>query len=380
VRIIVAGTIGRSVTGGQAWANMQYLVGLQELGHDVYYVEDCGSWSEVYDWDSEQIVHGLDLPARYIQACLEPIGFGNRWIYRTTTESRGIPLSEFNHQCRCSDLLIIRGVPMLEWRREYDMPARRAFIDVDPGFTQIRLAKSEAAYVETVARSETLFTVGHNVGSPQCPIPTVDRTWFHLPPPVSLSHWQVASDDSVTRFTSYMRWRGMKDVSFRGVTYGQKDREFPKFFDLPRRTSQPLRLAVVGAPTDKLREYGWEVVPGWTESRTPFDYQMSIQGSRAEFGVAKHCYVETQSGWFSDRSACFLASGRPVLVQDTGQAKWLPVGQGVLTFESMSDVLVGIERINEDYDAHRMAARKIAEEYFAADRVLGSLIEKTLSI
>jgi hypothetical protein len=163
-------------------------------------------------------------------------------------------------------------------------------------------------------------------------------------------------------------------VLYDGVSYGNKNKEFPKFIDLPKLTQQPFRIALTG-PCEPLIQHNWDVVPGWVASFTLESYQQFIQDSRAEFGVAKHGYVAMRNGWFSDRSACYLASGRPILLQDTGLSDWLPTGQGVLTFQTIAEALEGIEAINADYSKHRHAARQTAEQYFAADRVLSSVLE-----
>jgi hypothetical protein len=175
-----------------------------------------------------------------------------------------------------------------------------------------------------------------------------------------------------------MAWRGFHDAEYKGVSYGQKDKEFPRYIDLPRDTAQPLRLALKGVEPELLTEHGWEVVPSWVISRTPWSYREFIQDSRAEFGVPKHGYAATRSGWFSDRSVCYLASGRPVLVGDTGIADCLPTGSGLLTFRDPAEALAGIDAINSDYVGHRRAARALAEEWFAADKVLPAFLDSAL--
>jgi hypothetical protein len=163
------------------------------------------------------------------------------------------------------------------------------------------------------------------------------------------------------------------------VRYGQKDREFPRFLALPTRTGQPFRLALTGAPPEPLEENGWEVVPGWEVSATPWSYQRFVQWSRAEFGVAKHGYVAMRGGWVSDRTLCYLASGRPALVQETGLSERLPTGKGLVTFTGPTSALAGIEQINDDHAGHCAAARALAEEYFAAERVLPLFLERAVA-
>jgi hypothetical protein len=373
--IIFAGTMGRCGVGGLAWMNMQYLAGLRALGHEVYYLEECGPESWVYHWETEQLTTDPGYPAAYVCDCLEPLGLRDHWIYRAGEQAEGMDVGEFRDVCERADLLIVHAVPVTLWRPEYDSPLRRAFIDVDPGFTQISLAAGHAELADTVGRCERLFTIAQRIGAVDCPIPAAGWDWVKTLPPVALSHWPPAENGPATHFTSVMQWRGFRDVVYEGVFYGQKDREFPQFAGLPRRTAQPFRIALAGAPPEDLARHGWEVVPGGVPSRTPWSYRDFIRESRAEFGVAKHGYVQMRGGWFSDRSVCYLASGRPVLVEDTGLGDWLPTGEGVVTFRDVAEALRGVEAINADYGRHRRAARRLAEQYFSAERVLPPLLD-----
>jgi hypothetical protein len=373
--VIFSGVIGRLPVGGHAWIAMQYLAGLQALGHEVYFLEDCGEESWVYNWDTEQLTTDLGYPAAYIRACLSPLGLAERWIYRAGERSAGMEAEAFRAVCSRADLLIVWAVPLSSWRPEYGCPRRRAYIDADPGFTQMSLVQGKADLVMTVDHCERLFTIAQRLGASDCPIPTAGREWVKTVAPVSLPHWPVAEQSDATVFTSVMQWRGFREVVYDGVTYGQKDREFPRFQQLPQRTRQPLRIALTGAPPEDLQRRGWEVVPGWGVSRTPWSYRTFIQESRAEFGVAKHGYVRMRGGWFSDRSVCYLASGRPVLVEDTGLGDWLGAGEGVVAFHDLEGAVEGIDRINADYEHQRRAARRLAEEFFDATRVLPPLLE-----
>jgi hypothetical protein len=198
-------------------------------------------------------------------------------------------------------------------------------------------------------------------------------------PPVALSAWPATSADAASHFTSVMQWHSYAEVSYRGERYGSKDREFARFLDLPRHTSQPLRIALTGGDPQTLTEHGWEVCVGWSTSFTTEAYREFIGDSRAELSVAKQGYVALRSGWFSDRSACYLAAGRPVLLQETGLEDTLPVGEGVLTFRDLPEAVRGIERINADYDRHCRAARRIAESHLDASAVLQRLLERAMS-
>lgn len=377
VVIIVAGTIGRSGLGGQAWAGLQYLLGLRALGHDVYYLEDCGQSSWVYDWDKEEWTHELDYPAAYVRACLSPFGFGDCWIYRDNYRSLGIALDRFQDICARADLLLLRAVPLWDWRPEYDRPRRRAYLDVDPGFTQIAIANGDAGFRDGIGRCERRFTYAQRFGREGCAIPPDGGPWIPTRPPVHLPEWPVAADTAgqATHFTSVMRWQGFKEVTHQGVSYGQRDREFPRYLSLPRRTAQRFRIAQLGVKPETLLEHGWEVAPGEIISRTPESYRDFIQGSRGEFSVPKNGYVAMRGGWFSDRSVCYLASGRPVLIEDTGLADCLPIGDGLVTFTDPDSALAGLDRINSDYPAHRAAARRLAESHFAAEKILPAFLE-----
>jgi len=375
--IVVSGTIGLSGLGGQAWAVLQYLLGFRALGHEVFYLEDCGRSSWVYIWETEEWTHELDYPAAYVRACLEPLGFGDRWIYRDNYRSLGMPLDRFLDVCARADLLLMRATPFWTWRAEYERPRRRAFLDVDPGFTQIILANGDRGWIEGVSRAERRFTYGQHIGQPGCPAPEAGGPWLKTRPPVFLPEWPVASGEG-THFTSVMRWQGFKEVSWNGVAYGQRDKEFPAYLDLPRRTTQKFLIAQMGAKPELLTGHGWEVALGEVVSRTPGSYREFIGQSRAEFSVPKNGYVQMRGGWFSDRSVCYLASGRPVLIADTGLGDWLPLGEGLLTFRNPEEALAGVDTINADYARHRRAARRIAEAQFATDKVLPKLIEEAM--
>jgi len=375
--IVVSGTIGLSGLGGQAWAVLQYLLGFRALGHEVYYLEDCGRSSWVYIWEKEEWTHELDYPAAYVRACLEPFGLGDRWIYRDNYRSLGMPLGAFLGVCSRADLLLMRATPFWTWRSEYEKPRRRAFLDVDPGFTQIILANGDRGWLEGVSRAERRFTYGQHIGQPGCPAPDVGGPWLKTRPPVFLPEWPMA-DGEGTHFTSVMRWQGYKEVTWNGVAYGQRDKEFPAYLDLPRRTAQKFLIAQMGAKPELLTGHGWEVALGEVVSRTPASYREFINQSRAEFSVPKSGYVKMRGGWFSDRSVCYLASGRPVLIEDTGLGDWLPVGEGLLTFRNADEALAGVDAINADYERHRQAARRLAEEHFATDKVLPRLIQEAM--
>lgn len=376
--IIVAGTIGRSGLGGQAWAVLQYLLGFRALGHEVYYLEDCGQSSWVYNWQTNEWTTELDYPAAYVHACLQPFGLGERWTYRTDEGARGIEARAFTELCAAADLLVMRAVPLWVWRPEYDGPRRRAFIDVDPGFTQISIAQGDQGIAGGVARCERRFTVGQRIGATDCPVPTEAGPWLPTLPPVYLPEWPMRNGEA-SHFTSIIRWQGFREAQFNGAAYGQRDKEFPKFIDLPARTEQKFCVAMMGTRPETLTRHGWEVAPGEIISKTPASYRDFIQQSRAEFSVPKHGYVATRGGWFSDRSVCYLAAGRPVLMEETQISLCAPTGEGLLTFSNVDEAAARVGEINARYDSHRRAARQLAETVFATDRVLPAFLDAAMN-
>jgi hypothetical protein len=377
VKIILAGTIGRSGLGGQAWASLQYLLGFRALGHEVYYLEDCGDTTWVWDWEKEEWNYNLAYPSAYVHSCLAPFGLGENWIYRTDSDSRGLPLDRFKEICATADLLIMRATPLWSWRKEYEGPRRRAFLDVDPGFTQVTLANGDQGWLAGINRAERRFTLAQRIGASDCPIPQTGGPWIPTLPPVFLPEWPVTGS-TATHFTSIMRWQGFRDVTHQGVAYGQRDQEFPNFLELPAATTQKFRIAQMGAKREELESHGWEVVPGEKISRTASSYRGFIQQSRAEFSVPKNGYVKMRGGWFSDRSVCYLASGRPVVISDTG-LDWLPVGKGLLTFTNPAEAAEAVAQINAEYEAHQHGARALAENVFATDQVLPRFLEKAMN-
>jgi hypothetical protein len=367
VRILFAGIIARYPFGGVTWCSLMYLLGLRALGHEVFYVEDTGEC--VYD--PEQNTRSVD-PAygtAYIHAALAPYGLGERWAFVNYDGTyHGQTAETVRRYAADADLFINLSGGSWFWRDEYARIPRKAFIDSDPAFTQLAIAKAEPWYVDFFSRFDRLFTFGSNIGTDRSDVPTGRFTWHKTWQPITLEDWHTDRPPG-DRFTSVMTWQ---IESFTDVG-GNKDQEFVKFIDLPSRTTQKFELAING-PQQLLRERGWDTLDAMRMSRTPDGYRQFIHASKAEFGVAKHTYVATRSGWFSDRTACYLASGRPALVQDTGWTAHLPSGTGLLAFSTLDEAVAGIDRINSDYRGHARCAVEIAREHFDAARVLTRLL------
>ncbi len=379
MRIILAGCIGRFPLAGHAWITSQYLLGLRSLGHDVYYLEDAGEESWVYQWNRQQLTNDIHYPADFIARMLDPIGMDGRWIYRTSHQSAGMSADELRDICQAADLLLVRGAPIVAWRDEYGAPRRRAFIDVDPLFTQVKATQGDPHLSETLDRCEHLFTIAQRIGKTDCTIPLIKRQWHVTVSPVFLPAWQIAQEEPIYPFTTVMQWDSYDCVHHSGVAYGNKSHEFPRFAAVPRHAQADFSIAMIGRPPEHLDIRGWQIVDGTIVSSTPDDYRTFIQNSFAEFSVAKQGYAISRGGWFSDRSVCYLASGRPVVVQDTGLCDWLPVGHGVICFQTVSEAVDAVTEVQQHYGEHRLAARRIAEDYFSTDRVLPTLIQQALA-
>ncbi len=368
MRILFAGIIARYPFGGVTWCSLMYLLGLRALGHEVFYIEDTGECG--YDPVKNELATDPAYGTTYIRNALEPFGLGDRWAFVNYDGSyHGTPAAAVREYASSADLFINLSGGSWFWRDEYARVPRKIFIDSDPAFTQLAIAKGVPWYVKFFERFDHLFTFGANIGTDASSIPVGGFTWHKTWQPVTMEDWRSAPS-SGGHFTSVMTW---KIESFTDVD-GNKDLEFKKFIDLPSRTPQLFQLAING-PQSLLREHGWGTVDAMQVSRTPADYRDFIHRSRAEFGVAKHAYVANRSGWFSDRTECYLASARPALVQDTGWTAHLPSGEGLLAFTNVDEALAGIERINADYDRHARHALEIAREHFDAARILPRLLE-----
>jgi len=373
LKILFAGIIARYPFGGVTWCSLMYLLGLRALGHEVFYIEDTGEC--VYDPVQNTRATDPSYGTSYIHTALDAFGLGDRWAFVNYDGTyHGRNADEVRQFCSDADVFINLSGGSWFWRDEYARIPRKVFIDSDPAFTQLAIAKAEPWYVEFFQRFDRLFTFGSNIGTAQCDIPTGAFTWHKTWQPVTLDHWNSATAAPGPHFTSVMTWQ---IESFTDVG-GNKDQEFVRFIDLPSRTTQTFELAING-PQQLLREYGWRTVAAMDVSRTPWDYRAFIHRSRAEFGVAKHTYVATRSGWFSDRTECYLASGRPALVQDTGWTAHLPHGDGLLAFSTPAEALAGLDRINGDYDRHARCAADIAHEHFDARRILRALLDEVCS-
>jgi hypothetical protein len=373
VKIVFAGIIARYPFGGVTWCSLMYLLGLRELGHEVLYLEDTGEC--VYDPEQDAISTDPSFGTRYIHGALDPFGLGDRWSFVNYDGSyHGLPKEAVRGFCADADLFVNLSGGSWFWRDEYRSIPRRVFIDSDPVFTQLAIAKGEPWYVEFFEGFDRLFTFGANIGTTGCDVPTNGFRWHPTRQPIVTDLWHTERPPARDRYTTVMTW---KNQSFPDVD-GGKDREFMAFLDLPARTRARFELAVNG-PLGLLADRGWAPVEAMSVSRSLWDYRDFIRDSKAEFGVAKRAYVASRSGWFSDRTECYLAAGRPAVVQDTGWSDHLPSGTGLVGFSTVDEAVEGLERVEHDYAAHAAAAAQIAHECFEASRVLPGLLQVACS-
>lgn len=375
---MVTGLIAQYPIGGLAWDYLQYAVGLQRLGHDVYYIEDTGQWP--YDPESGGLVGDGGANARYLHGVMDRFGLGERWAYRSPTGPTwyGLTSSLRDDVMRNAGIVLnVSGV--LQDLEPYGDDTTLVYVDSDPVFTQIKMARGQQDFEAHVRAHDRHFTFGETLRDSD--VPDGRLTWQPTRQPIVLDEWANGLDPG-DRFTTVMNWVSYNPVRHDGVDYGQKDVELRRFVDLPASVPDlDLELALgVGraraAPVDLLRHRGWKVVDPDAVCPDLDTYRDYLIGSRGEWSIAKNGYVVGQAGWFSCRTACYLAAGRPAIVQDTGFSATIPTGEGLLTFADLSEAAEALREVDGAIARHSLAARSLAAEYFDSSVVLGSLIER----
>ncbi|HJZ60478.1 MAG TPA: hypothetical protein VKE74_36380 [Gemmataceae bacterium] len=373
--VILSGMIaGDPHQGGATWAVLQYALGFRRLGHDVYFVEPVAAKA----LRPAGALAASD-NAAYFRRVVADFGLADRaaLLLAGARETVGLTHVELVRAAARADVLVnISG--LLTDEAITGRVARRVYLDLDPAFNQFWHTQG----VDVRFAGHTHFvTIALALGRPDCPVPTCGREWVTTVQPVVLEHWPVAGEVVHDALTTVGNWRAYGSVEHGGVFYGQKAHALRPLFDLPRRTDERFLLALAIHPGETkdlaaLAENGWGLLDPARVAATPADYRRFVRGSRAEFGLAKSGYAAARCGWFSDRSVCYLASGRPVIAQETGFSRFLPTGKGLLAFETADDVLAGIEALRRDYAGHARAARGLAEEFFDSDKVLPRLLEQ----
>lgn len=395
-RIVVVGTLAGNPYAGMAWMHMQITAGLCRLGHDTYYFEITSNWP--YDPIRNTKVVDSDYAVPYLARVAESFGLGNRWGYRRSYGDKewfGVSKAKGEKLLAEADAVLnVAGAS--RFRDKQLVVGRLIYFGTDPVYDEIEFAKGSAAARARIEEHDDFVTYGENIGNPDCSIPPLPRLRAKTRQPVLLDLWR-SGPPSKKEFTTVGNWKqNGREVEYRGEFYHwSKDREFLKFIDLPKRINQPIELATnladaktihhgageavraLGVTTDArhtLEGNGWKLAEAQGFTTDPWPYRDYVRASRGEFTVARDLHVRLRSGWFSERSACYLAAGRPVITQDTGFGSVLPIGEGLFAFNTMDEILAAFESINSDYKRHSRAARAIAEEYFKAETVLAKVL------
>jgi hypothetical protein len=379
--VIIGGVIANKYNnGGAVWTRLNWILGLRKLGFDVYFVEQIEQ-AKCIDENALQCDFESSANLGYFRRIMQEFGLArsSALVCDNGEQSHGMSMGELNGLVRDTDLVLnITG--HLHLPSVMESNACKIYVDLDPGYTQYwyQMGVLDSQFV----KHDQYFTIGEAIGTPTCSIPTSGIPWQATRQPVVLEHWPVSRAGEPNRFTTVASWRDTYGtLKHDGQKLGLKVHEFRKFIELPQRISQVCELALDIHPADHhdldlLRKNGWVIRDPLSVAPDPAGFRDYIQGSGAEFSVAKGIYSQTNSGWFSDRTVRYLASGKPALVQDTGFSQTYPVGEGLLSFQTMEEAVTGAHAIETDYDAHCHAARQLAEFWFDSDRVLGKMMDQ----
>jgi hypothetical protein len=395
LRIIVGGMVGQFPLGGVAWDYFHYVLGLAELGHEVVYHEDTWVWphdpAKGYPTDDPSYTVRFigDFFEKY-RASGENAG-SVRWHYVLLHEKHfGMTAEEFDAFAATADVFVnVSGACFIP--DKLNGRAKRAWMDTDPGYNQIRMATRPAwaenidRWLEQVRAHDVHLTYAENIWADDCLLPRLDFKWITTRCVATLGHWAAIKDAAITEdapFTTVMSWDYFPGkLELDGVEYHGKPPEYERFRALPGRSPVKLSLAVGGhkTPVEQIKADGWGLIDARAATLTPESYQQFIGASAGEWSIAKNVFVHTRSGWFSCRTACYLAAGRPAVVQETGWSKYVPSGRGVIAFSTMDEAVAGLEEVKGNYAAHRAAAYDIARAYLSPERVLTKMLADILS-
>lgn len=374
--VVVAGSLAqRDGYGGHAWVFLQYLLGFRRLGYDVLFVDRLEP-EMCLDGQGRRTSLEASRNLSYLRDVMTQFGLGDSWsaLYDRGLRSVGLDRRRLLDRVGKS-VLLLNVMGFLDDSELLAAAPLTAFLDIDPGFPQMW----QALGLSQLPTHDRYVTVGGNVGRSDCSVPTGGLSWLTTRPPVVLDHWpeQQAAGHA---FTSVCSWRGpFGPMEYEGVTYGLRVHEMRRFVDLPRRTGRAFELALDidladAADRSALLTNGWSLADPRSVAGDPLKYRSYVQRSAAELMVAKNMYVRSRGGWFSDRSACYLSSGRPVLAQDTGLDDLYPVGEGLVAFTTLEQAGAAVQDIHANYARHSAAARELARSSFDSDVVLGRLL------
>jgi hypothetical protein len=377
-RIVVAGWVTGLPTASFFWHAVGFAVGFQDAGHEVWFLEDSGDYPWSYDPETQELNESAAYGVRFLASEMDAIGMGDRWVYRhgPTDRHDGMSVEQTRDVLAGADVFVNVSLttPM---RPEYLAVPQRLAIDTDPVFTQVRIAQGDWLLGDVADSHTRLYSFGRD------PLPAQQHEWVSTRQPVASRYWPVAAHPGADApFTTIMTWKAYPPVEWNGVVYGAKDRSMQSVLELPRHTSSRLEVALGGGDDHweaerVLRNHGWELSDPMEANGSFEKFQQFLARSAGEFGVAKHGYIEARSGWFSERTCCYLASGRPAVVSDTGWRDWLPDGEGLFAYLTVDDAAAALEEIRADPARHADAARKLVTEHFEAADVCRGLLEAT---
>jgi hypothetical protein len=376
-RIVVGSYMVRYPLGGMMSWVLQYLLGFQRLGHEVFFVEKSGYADSCYNPVTNTMSDDAAYGTEVVHRLLSVFELGERWCYVDAAgRYHGLSRQRIEAVFRTADLFVDMGTHG-NWLPEAAETGLRVLVDGEPAFTQMKMENRIEAG-ERVPEYDRYYTTGRSIGTPASTAPSAGERWGWVFHPVDVDLFKPTPARPDAPYTTVMNWQSYEPVLYQGVEYGHKDVEFRKFVHLPAMTDAPLELAVSGKkiPREQLGESGWRLRDSHDVTMSFDSFSRYVRESRGEFGVCKSGFVVTRSGWFSDRSAAYLASGRPVVLQDTGFGTHLPCGEGLFAVHAAEDAAAAIDEIETRYEFHARRAREIAEEYLDGRKVLGRLLEE----
>ena len=375
-KIVLSGTMVRYPVGGLNLWHLAWLKGIKKLGHEIAFVEKSMWEQACFDISKNIMTNDCTYGLSVIQSVFEQYGLANSWCFVDLDRNyHGMSKKQVENTFRIADLFI--DFEWGEWREEAANVPLKVFVDGEPGWFQIKL-NNLIGNGESLPDYDYYFTSGPLIGTEKCHVPTVGIKWLHTLPPALISGHVPSKSPHENAFTTIMNWKSNKEIHYQGKTYGQKDREFNKFIQLPSLVKESMEVAVSGpaVPRENLCKQGWQVKNADKISKSIDSYLNYIRESKGEYSIAKNVFVETRCGWFGDRSVYYMSFGKPTVVQETGWTDYLPSGQGIFSFSNMEEAISAISAINEDYEKHSRCAREIAFDYFEADQVMKKFLTK----
>ena len=375
-RIVLGSYMVRYPLGGMMSWVLQYLTGFARLGHEVYFVEKSGYPNACFDPAKKRMTDDCSYGLNAVERLLSRHGLRDRCCYVDHQNAyHGLSKPIIEDVFATADLFVDMGTHG-SWQQESAQAGLKVLIDGEPAFTQLKMEQKAAQGIQT-DDYDFYYTTGRNIGTSESSAPTGGREWRHVFHPICTETVPFVDPVDPAKYTTVMNWQSYQPVQFGDTCYRHKDVEFQKFLDLPRKTIAELEIAVSGAvPREELLAANWSIRSAHQVTETFDSFFDYIQSSRGEFSVCKSGYVISNSGWFSDRSAAYLALGRPVVLQETGFSKHLPTGRGLFAVRNTDEAAAALDEIETNYLKHARRARAIAEEYLDTQVVLGTFLEE----